>query len=652
LSGSSDNENDRLLEKGLPLLARDEILKVINTQSARQQQKYMPFIISTSRGMGKTFLLKKIGAQDVPKGLENKRIQEALKRGRIISFDFLLNIAHAPKTVNEALRFPIHLMIFSICRLFARKEVDGIHFEKIQSLSDVTTCKGTQRKFQVWLSNCRLASTREMIAEYIRLTDIAFQDTQRKCPEPPVFLFDEVQVVCKETELESTVLGGGPNHTILTIILARLSTGEGQPICICTGTNDGRISKIAANSSIYPQVLSLTCLTEEADYTTYWNELTRFRNAKDGNCVDFYDPSDNILDKDLFTSLVYASYQIPRLLYLAHEQWYEFKLSQRKHKEKVLLDFEERALGYYSEMGEIWDKFSANEIAHIALSCGVHLRVNLKSDPIVPGTSIDWKSLIDSSLVFPYADKCFMLPFQLIWNLAEGSEEKLAYKKRKEVTEICKDRVKNLDLDSLFVSYDKLCSLQLYELGVWFESFFVSSLAAKYYLLALGSPVGPHRFTDVYDIVKPEDTGARDVLDQFMVDFSDGISTPDKEAFVNKNPYGRSIIHNKKIITAHHDAIIPATKDGERADIAVQAKASFRLHTAAEIDAQISVSKGTQVQVPLLIWLYLGDNTGKEEKHAHKPVVFLDASGCCNGSTLNKFKLLKRLRSKAGMKTG
>jgi hypothetical protein len=648
LSGSSNDKNEVLLEKELPLLARDEILKEINTKSAPERPKYSPFIISTSRGMGKTFFLKKIGAQEVPKGLENKRIQAAMKRGRVLSFDFLLNIDHAPKTVKEASRFPVHLMVFFLCRLFAKKEVDGIHFEKIQSLSDVTTCIGTQEKFQRWLTDCRRADTREMITEYVRLTNIAFQDTQSTCPEPPVFLFDEVQVVCKETELESKFLGGGTFHTILTIILTQLSSG-GQPVCICAGTKNGHIMNISATTSIAPLVLSLTPLTEEADYTTFWNEVTRFRNAKNGRSIAFYNSAGKIIDENLFFSLVYASYQIPRLLYLAHEQWYDFKASQKMHTEKVLLDFEESAQRYYNEMAEIWDKYTAHEIAHIALSCGVHLQVDIESDPVVPGTTITWKSLIDSALVFPYLDKCFVFPFQLIWNPTDStisSKKEVVYKKRKDAIEICNQRVPNLDLDTLFVSYDVLCSLKTYyAIGIWFESFFVASLAVKYYLHALPVSGGPHPFTDVYDCGKAEDKGIHDVLARFTVNFSGGISLPDEEAFVNNNSYGTTIIHNKNIQKAHHDAIIRATKDRVRADIAVQAKASFKLDSAPTIDDQIKISKDADaLPVPLLIWVYLG-STDKPKKCNQKPVVFVDASGCCNGLTLDKFKLLKRLRS-------
>jgi chromosomal replication initiation ATPase DnaA len=52
------------------ILGRDDVLQQINdTIKQRAQDKYQPIIISTSRGMGKTFLMKCVGTQNVKKRL-------------------------------------------------------------------------------------------------------------------------------------------------------------------------------------------------------------------------------------------------------------------------------------------------------------------------------------------------------------------------------------------------------------------------------------------------------------------------------------------------------------------------------------------------------------------------------------------------------
>jgi hypothetical protein len=151
---------------------------------------------------------------------------------------------------------------------------------------------------------------------------------------------------------------------------------------------------------------------------------------------------------------------------------------------------------------------------------------------------------------------------------------------------------------------------------------------------------GPHSFPIVYDIQEAKFNAIYNLLAPYEVDFSDGISLPDREAFVNSTTCSeKSIIHNKEINNAHHDIIIPAMKDGKREDMAVQAKASFGLDDAAEMGAQNCISKTIDARVPLLLWLYL-DSTDKERRHDTESVVFLNASGCCNGLTLEKLKHL------------
>ena len=65
------------VDERITLRGRDETLSEINAESRLRLQKFRPFIISTSRGMGKTFFLKAVGSQRVPENLKNPRIQAA-----------------------------------------------------------------------------------------------------------------------------------------------------------------------------------------------------------------------------------------------------------------------------------------------------------------------------------------------------------------------------------------------------------------------------------------------------------------------------------------------------------------------------------------------------------------------------------------------
>jgi hypothetical protein len=245
-------------ENELTLLGRNATLEQINIDLMSDGEKYMPIIVATSRGMGKTFLLKALGSQRVPEEHKNKRIQDALSTGRILSFDFSKMAADSPTTVQEARKFPTLLMIYFLCYLFRGTQVDGIHFEFIENFSDIRTFVGRQKKFNDWLLNHRTALVSRMMDEYIRLTNLAFK---MSVDAPPVFLLDEVQLVCTETEIRSKT-NKETHHTLLTLILTELAV-DLEPICICTGTNIENVLDITQQSSIVPSMVHLCPLLQE-----------------------------------------------------------------------------------------------------------------------------------------------------------------------------------------------------------------------------------------------------------------------------------------------------------------------------------------------------------------------------------------------------
>ena len=117
---------------------------------------------------------------------------------------------------------------------------------------------------------CLRLSTDWMIGEYIRLTNIAFSVS---CATPPVFLLDEVQLLCDSTTTRSGC--DGRYFTIFSLLLSKLA-GIHKPVCICTGTNNGKILKISEKSLMFPKVLSLTPL--KTGYIQNWNEMTNNLN--------------------------------------------------------------------------------------------------------------------------------------------------------------------------------------------------------------------------------------------------------------------------------------------------------------------------------------------------------------------------------------
>lgn len=424
-------------ESFLTLVGRDEVVQKINSivnnyysnDPQSVPQKYHPIVVSTSRGMGKTFLLKMIGMQKVKKELQNIHIRRAGSCGRIISFDF----ASCPfpiQSIDDIKSLLNRLMIFHLCFMFHGRQVAGINFEKFDSFSDREFDAG-QERFNAWIKKCLRLFTEDMIAEYIRLTNIAFRvkEGSGQYKTAPVFLFDEIQLLCRS----SGIALGSMMHTWLTLLLNQLGATKYKPICISTGTHDGEIISITEISGILPKALSLTPLVQKGDYEQFWREMTEYKNKMKGRNDDVHmhnKQGDEDGDECLIESLICASYQIPRLLFIAHDVWYTYQTQKRTERLSCVQEFESQAIAYYKEMAAVWKNYTVEELSHIILSCSVRQSFP-ESSSTIPGTKIQWSDLIQRSIIFPYLDDCYLFPFTLIWKHAPKESDK--YKKQVQV---------------------------------------------------------------------------------------------------------------------------------------------------------------------------------------------------------------------------
>jgi hypothetical protein len=522
--------------------------------------------------------------------------------------------------------------------MFNGTEVDGIHFEEA-SFNIIVAYSGGQTKFNQWKQRCLQLEVDRMIDEYIRLTNFAFGVNYNA---PPVFLLDEIQGLCEPTTVKSKFTAECRiiyHHTFLSLLLTQLA-GKHKPVCICTGTNSGNIINITEKSKIIPQFISLTTLHREDDYMKFWTQRTEYLNVKFNQQVDIEG------DSDMINSLIYATYQIPRLLLIAHKAWFNYKTtSHLTDRIAPLQSYEDNAVQYYGEMAEILfnPNFKVNDIAHILMCCGVQWKVR-DINSCVPGTNIEWKLLIESSLIFPYLENCYITPFRLMWAARTPSARTVGdYTRTKTgIEEQCKMLIPNFNINDLFVSYDALRQLSLYNLGMCYETLFASSLAAKYYLRRVEQNQNSITLFELYDFGKDDKTGSN-LLSEVSVDFSSGIHLPNQEVFVNSCNLPSALIHNKNIQKAHHDIILKGTTSTGIFNIPVFCKASFGLSPDKTIQSQLKFSKSNNTPVDLLVWLYLGNEN--REKQYQNNVVFINGDGCCNGLALDMLILTKKLIS-------
>ena len=523
-------------ETFLPIIARDDLLQDIKSFLDRlPRPKFSPLVISTTRGLGKSFFLKKLAMQDMKDHLRSNLIGDAKKYGRIISFDFSSQL-NAVTSTDDCERFFTLLMIHHLCELFDGRRVDNINFCRI-SFSSVKTYKSTHESFNTWHAKFVQYPAYLMIMEYIRLTDIAYGV---QCKAKPVFLLDEIQNLAESPTTVRSKLNH--THTLLSYLLTQLSISS--PICICTGTKGSSVELITDRSSFNPIILHMKpfILTHR---DLYYETMIYFTKKEQGINIDMK-PDSNLM---LLNALTLG---VPRLLNLSFTEWFILKKAGVKDPAQYISSYRKSASSYYSEITKIMQMFSIDDLCHIFMCCGVHWPVEDVSSN-VPGTSITWENLISNCYIFPTSNGSYVFPFDLVW---ENTPDDL----RKEIIERCSCFVKDLNIEDLFITFnskgefDDLSQHSEISMGYRFERLFVASIATKYYIYKLVYPNKYPKFSDLYDF-GTEDVSrnrSKSLLKNIVLNLSDGIHYPEKQENITK----RSVIHNRTVTNSHHDVIL------------------------------------------------------------------------------------------------
>lgn len=148
------------------------------------------------------------------------RIEVSSQFGRIVGFDF---DSHPPFHSSQMHRLPVWLMMQHICALFAGSIVSGIPFVKVEidSISRGEFCSPF-RQLNQWLSLWHDSETHEMIAEFNRLTKIAFK-------------------IARSTTIVF-ILNGMIDSESWFQLLHELSVSPRIPLCIITGSGLGKLA--------------------------------------------------------------------------------------------------------------------------------------------------------------------------------------------------------------------------------------------------------------------------------------------------------------------------------------------------------------------------------------------------------------------------
>ncbi|EPZ33767.1 hypothetical protein O9G_005777 [Rozella allomycis CSF55] len=573
--------------KYLGVIGREKEFKAINkaVDNNMTAPKYSPMIITGSRGVGKTFLLKKVGMQDNP-DLAN----EMLKRSKAFA-----------------------------------------------DVERVLTHKGKQRKFNEWIEKFRNSSVENVAAEYIRLTNIAFGVEYDNSEAPLVILLDEMQYWGTKIKVHSKF--DGQHHTILSYLLTKLSLC--RPVCICAGTHDCNIFKITEKSKIAPDPINIQVFSEE-ECKVYWRKMAEHWMKEKKKEIEY-----SVDDADVL-ALIYASYRIPRILYLATLEWFYGKCD-RSETGIVFQSFEQAARKYYPEMSNflISNDFSVAEIVQVILHCSVSKELDL--DAMVPGSNRwKWKDLVHKSIIFPATNAgTYLLPFTYIWNNANFNISKIALLdlRKEEIRNLVNQLIPGLVLEDLFFDFQEYYNADPQKIGHIFESLVVSSAAVKIHL---------SNDKTLFEVFGCEEA----VLDNLSTEKINGIERPTTEVFVDDCPDNK-ITHNIHATTAHHDVVFKALHTDERGHkrqvrVACSIKNSLAIPLEKSVVSQMKISKQSQEEVDLLLWIFLKDNDRPVlESNAvvssyisNGRLLFINPGKCCNAMALDLISLSKKINSK------
>jgi hypothetical protein len=592
------------------------------------EDKYRPIVISTTRGMGKTFILKKIGKHDLGENYNIQPIKEAGEYGRIISMDcdyFWQNIADSG--INRRYYWNV-IIVYHILHLFKGSSMNGINFSQsglnfiIQQLQI-----STSDTLGSWVKRFISYSTEDAFQQLIVLTKNAFGCSSNA---KPVILLDNAHVLAKKvTNVESTKQ---KNHTLLSLMLTDLCNY--RPICLVAGTTDGNLNMLIDFSSFIPAPLHLTPFSME-DADILGQAIVRTLNLNNQKNVIWPGEEDYTI-----LTMVYETCQIPRLLKFAIMEWYSGMINENT-KPFILEAFWTKAEQYYSDALEGLRSLDTRDLALLLLCCGVYFPI--QENDCFPGTELLPKILIEEAVIFPYFGDTYVIP-SFYWKRIEKQQNQ----KFQTVNQIVHQLIPNIQLSNLTIPLKRYLEEVNNDddLGSMWETIVASSLVVKYKLLCIKLNITDTLLylSSIIDI-DPK-AQAYKIIQKFQVNFSEGLILVNTEVSC-KSKFRKAVLLNSKHHQAHYDFIICS----QPFNIACQCKSAIN-----DPEGNI-IAKQLDEEVTLL-WFYPGMYEDKIEVpkfYKELTVVkainenrigFLNGAGFVQSLAIDLIRLLKTVYKK------
>lgn len=239
-------------------------------------------------------------------------------------------------------------------------------------------------------------------------------------------------------------------------------------------------------------------------------------------------------DTSILFAMIYATCQVPRMMYIAVQSWYRGKVGGWL-SETITNIFEEEVQRYY-QANLIPSNFKAEDLALLLLACSVHLVP--QNGYLLPNKLFSVTHLVDAAVIFPYTlddtDVCsYVMPGVLWRSLATNASPTVRDYWSSVQEHMCRI-VPGLRWNRFDISFSRWwrSASNLMDFGhLWEDIVVAASLVVKYMLHKIRVGRSIIRLSHIYDLAT--NAQATPVLSKIFVDFSEGLKYPKEEATVD-----------------------------------------------------------------------------------------------------------------------
>jgi hypothetical protein len=358
--------------KLLPLYGRSAQIQKISHVFEPSPDKTPVGVLVSTRGMGKTTLLKALidpSAYGVT--LNIPLLEEARSVGRLaaVTLEKFSAIASHPNYDQELW---IHIILDHLLKIFKGCfiEMDNMRYEF--------------RNMEQLRNRLEIADASQAFDYWIRFTNAAFNTNSNS---RPVILIDEISHFLQlTTEMSRTA---GKFHTKLSNALNQIG---GRCFIILAGNKDGDLNLLSNYTHFFIINVPLTVLS--------LNDVLAMGRHYFDNDINWPHDLEALNENHGLLAILYQTLFVPRLITLAFKAYSKILAVPSNTIDDVFHEFGQNFKYYYPDASNTFENFSDSMLVHLLLFCACGYR--RKPFECIPGTDLLVSEAVNCALIFPF----------------------------------------------------------------------------------------------------------------------------------------------------------------------------------------------------------------------------------------------------------